>query len=240
MGAHDMRPCTIRLAIRHAILMLAFAPSPAGAETQADVYVDLALVLAVDSSASIDFDEFKLQTIGLAYAFRDSEIIEAIQHSTPKGVAVTVVQWSGRHEQPVAVDWTRIGDRASAEALAVRIERMGRLLMGDTAIGEALRFVIRHIERGPFRGSRQTIDVSGDGHSNHGYSPAAFRDGAVAAGITINGLAILNEDITLDRYYADHVIGGRDAFVITTRTFEDFARAMRLKLLQEIRGAPRG
>ena len=61
---------------------------------------------------------------------------------------------------------------------------------------------------------------------------------AARAGITINGLAILNESPTLDLYYADHVIGGPDAFIITAHDYEDFARAIRLKLLKEIRGAP--
>ena len=103
-----------------------------------------------------------------------------------------------------------------------------------------LRFAIGHIENGPFRGARRVIDVSGDGESSSGDSPDRFRDAAVAAGITINGLTILNEDPTLDQYYAEHVIGGPEAFVIAARDYEDFARAMRIKLLQEIRGAPLG
>jgi hypothetical protein len=82
--------------------------------------------------------------------------------------------------------------------------------------------------------------VSGDGRSNVGVDPDGLRDDGVAAGITIIGLAILNDDIPLDLYYADHVIGGHDAFVMTTRDFDDFARAIRFKLLQEIRGAPLG
>jgi hypothetical protein len=117
---------------------------------------------------------------------------------------------------------------------------MGRTLMGETAIGEAVQFAVQQIASGPFRGSRRLIDVSGDGRSNVGVDPDGLRDDAVAAGITINGLAILNDDITLDLDYADHVIGGHDDFVMTTRDFDDFARAIRFKLLQEIRGAPLG
>ena len=57
------------------------------------------------------------------------------------------------------------------------------------------------------------------------------------AGITINGFAILIESPNLDRYYAEHVIGGPAAFIIAAKDYDDFAHAIRLKLLREIRGA---
>jgi hypothetical protein len=167
-------------------------------------------------------------------------VIAAIEQWAPQGVAVSVVLWSGRGQQRVAVDWTRIRDRESAEALALRVEKMGRGMLAETALGEGLQFAFRQLERSPFAGVRRLIDVSGDGRSNVGADPDGFRDGAVAAGITINGLAILNDDITLDLYYADHVIGGRDAFVTTARDYDDFARAMRHKLLKEIGSTPLG
>jgi hypothetical protein len=128
----------------------------------------------------------------------------------------------------------------SATALAARIEMMDRTLMGETAIGEALRFAIDHIARGRCQGARRVIDVSGDGRSNVGAHPAPFREAAAAADITVNGLAILNEDLTLDLYYAQQVICGPDAFVVTAKDFHDSAQAMRLKILREIRNAPLG
>ena len=231
---------TMPLTLRSAILSLALALAPSGASAQSPVDVDLQLVLAVDSSGSVDFGEFELQTLGIAGAFRDAEVIEAIVHWAPKGVAVSVVHWSGRGQQLVAVDWTRVGDRTSAEALAASLEAIRRSMLAETALGEGLRFAINHLARGPYRGARQIIDVSGDGRSNVGAPPAPFRDVAIAAGITINGLAILNDDLTVDLYYADQVIGGPDAFVVTAHDFDDFARAMRLKLLREIRGTPLG
>ncbi len=219
--------------------MLALAVSPGRLAAQSRD-VDLQLVLAVDSSGSVNFREFELQAVGIARALRDPEVIEAIERWTPNGVAVSVVHWSGRRQQLVAVDWTRVGDRTSLQALATRIEAMRRTMLGETAIGDVLRFAIEHFERGPFRGARRIVDVSGDGKSNAGVAPSPVRDAAAAAGITINGLAILNDDLPVDLYYADHVIGGPDAFVMTARDYRDFARAMRLKLLQEIRGAPLG
>ena len=205
---------------------------------RAQVDVDLELVLAIDSSGSVDFAEFELQASGIARAFRDPEVIEAIRGAAPNGIAVSVIQWSGRHQHLAVVDWTKVTDAASAEALAAAIEATGRVLIGETAIADALKFATEQLAYGPFRGARQIIDLSGDGVTNAGGDPDPIRDAAVWAGITINGLAILNESPTLDLYYADHVIGGPDAFVVTARDYDDFARAIRLKPLQEIRGAP--
>jgi Protein of unknown function (DUF1194) len=235
-----MRTNLVRLAIQPAILALALALPLCGASAQSRD-VDLALVLAVDCSGSVDPGEYELEMLGIARAFRDPEIIEAIERLAPNGVAISVVHWAGYHgQQVVAIDWTKIGDRASADALATRIEASERPFTGDTAIDDMLRFGIDHLENGSFQSARRVIDVSGDGESTAGTIPDRFRDAATAAGITINGLAILNEFPTLDRYYADHVIGGPDAFVISAPDYDDFARAMRQKLLQEIGGAPLG
>ena len=103
-----------------------------------------------------------------------------------------------------------------------------------------LRFTTDYIQRAPFQSARWIVDVSGDGTPSSGDQPDRFRDRAVAKGIVINGLAVLNEFSTLDQHYADHVIGGPESFVIAARDYDDLARAMRLKLLQEIRGTPLG
>jgi hypothetical protein len=236
-----MRPAIMPVALlRSVIVMLALAAPLASLAAQSRVDVDAQLLLALDSSGSVNFREFELQVVGIARALRDPEVIEAVERWTPNGLAVSVVHWSGRHQQVVAIDWTRVGDRTSLEALATRIENAGRSLIGETALGEVLWFAIDHLERGPFRGARRIVDVSGDGKSNAGAAPGPMRDVAAATGITINGLAILNDDLTVDLYYADQVIGGPDAFVITAHSYRDFARAMRLKLLREIRGAPLG
>lgn len=205
---------------------------------RADIGVDLELVLAIDSSGSVDFQEFELQARGIARAFRDPEVIEAIEGAAPNGIAVCLIQWSGRRQHLVTIEWTRISDAASARALAARVDAMGRVLIGETAIADALRFAHEQLASGPFEGARQIIDVSGDGMTNAGGDPDPLRDAAALAGITINGLAILNESPSLDRYYAEHVIGGPDAFVIAAKDYHDFVHAIRHKLLREIRGAP--
>ncbi|HYZ26627.1 MAG TPA: DUF1194 domain-containing protein [Geminicoccaceae bacterium] len=216
-----------------ALLLLCGLTGPA----RAQAHVDLELVLAIDSSGSVDFAEFELQAGGLARAFRDAEVIEAIETAAPNGIAVAVIQWSGRRQHLTVVDWTKITDAASARSLAGAIEATGRILIGETAIADALQFAAEEVVGGPYHGARRVIDVSGDGPTNAGGDPDPIRDAAVLAGITINGLAILNESPTLDRYYAEHVIGGPDAFIMSASDYDDFARAIRLKLLREIRGA---
>lgn len=228
--------CRLRAMLGLAFAILLVCGVTGSARSQADV--DLQLVLAIDSSGSVDFSEFELQVSGIARAFRDPEVIEAIVGAAPNGIAVSVIQWSGRRQHLAVVDWTKVSDAASAHALAATIEATGRVLIGETAIADALQFATDQLRYGPFRGARRIIDLSGDGPTNAGGDPDPARDAAVLAGITINGLAILNEYPALDRYYAEHVIGGPDAFVVTARDYGDFARAMRLKLLREIRGAP--
>jgi hypothetical protein len=239
VGIMPVRLRSVARTLAGALPVLALAGVPEGLSAQ-DRDVDLQLVLAVDSSGSVNFREFQLQAVGIARALRDPEVIEAIERWTPNGIAVSVVHWSGRRQQLVAVDWVMAGNAAALRGLAASIEGMGRSMLGETAIGDMLGFAIAHFERGRFRGARRVLDVSGDGRSNAGLAPDPLRDAAVRAGITVNGLAIRNDDLTVDLYYAEHVIGGPDAFVVTAADYDDFARAMRLKLLREIRGAPLG
>jgi len=199
--------------------------------------VDLELVLAIDASGSVDISEFELQKEGLARAFRDPEVIAALEAYAPAGIAVALMQWSGRHQQKLVVDWTRLNDQASAHAFADAIEATGRWILGETAVADALAAGVELLERNRFAGARRTIDISGDGPTNSGGDPDPVRDAAVAAGITINGLAILNEISTLDVYYNEHVIGGPDAFLLIAKDYQDFARAIRQKLQREIQGA---
>ena len=235
-----MRP---RAAIFGLLAMLLVAVRPLQAETatpgvDGPTPVDLELVLAVDVSGSVDVPEYELQTRGLAQAFRDPEVLAALQAPGRRGIAVALAQWSGRFQQEVAIDWTLVRDAASAEAFARRIEGMERRFQAETGIANALAFAIRLLQQNRFTGGRQVIDISGDGPSNVGADPDPVRDAAVAARITINGLAIVNEEPTVDLYYADHVIGGPDAFLMVAKDFQDFARAIRRKLLREIESAP--
>ena len=207
-------------------------PEPASAQEP----VALELMLAVDASGSVSPAEFDLQVQGLAGAFRDDEVTAAIRAAG--GIAVALMQWSSPGHQVLAVDWAVVADRDSAETMTRRITAAGRLILGETAIDGALRFALAELAANSFSGARQVIDVSGDGATNWGPLPDHIRDQAVAAGVTINGLAIVNEQPDLGRYYREHVIGGPGSFVIVAADYADFARAMRQKLIEEITGRP--
>lgn len=197
--------------------------------------VDLVLVLALDVSASVDRREFDLQKDGLAEAFRHPSVLDAITRGQNKRIAVTVVQWSGYRDQTVSVPWQVVADANSAEKFAQSLSGMLRRHPdGFTHIAGAIEYSMRLVRSAPFTAGRMVIDVSGDGSNNVHPPPQALRDAAVRAGMTVNGLAIVNEAVGLDDYFRKNVIGGPGAFVIRAHSFDDYAEAIRLKLLREI------
>jgi hypothetical protein len=218
--------------------------APLGARLAAQpapLAVDLALVLAVDASGSVNEERFELQRDGYAAAFRHPQVLDAIRSGPNGAIAVMMVQWTGPRLQEITVPWTRIADAASAEDFAGAIARAPRRLFGGgTSISGAIEHAMAQLAASPFKTMRQVIDISGDGANNRG-RPADFaRDMAVAAGIVINGLPILALDPTLDDYYRRSVIGGPGAFVVAAASYETFGEAIRRKLILEIAGRMRG
>jgi hypothetical protein len=228
-------PLALVLAAALVALVAGAAPDLASAQ---EWPVDLELVLAVDASSSVSDEEFDLQVRGLAEAFRSPRVIEAIRASGDLGLAAALIQWSGQLNHTLAVGWTAIHDEKTAADFAEEVGNMSRFWAGNTAIGSALEFALPQFAANGFRGRRKVIDVSGDGGSNEGPEPWLVRDVVVAQGITINGLAILSEDPTVDRYYFTNVIGGTGAFVVTANDYEAFRVAIVAKLIKEISGAP--
>lgn len=196
--------------------------------------VALELVLAVDASTSVSDQEFILQRGGLSAAFRDRGVCDAIERAGPDGVAVALVQWSNTNDQVLAVPWTHLRGAADCQLMAERIAGMKRSLVGGTVMSGALHFARTQIERNRFMGRRKVIDISADGPDRHGVAPAQARDRAVAAGITVNALAIMTGRYRLDDYLKNNIAGGPGAFVMTASGFEDFPAAIRLKLIREI------
>ena len=215
--------------------LLAFWPgisSKAAAEN-----VALELVLAIDVSSSVNKEEYALQMSGFAEAFRHPAVVAVIESLGSQGMVVSLIQWSGADTYVQAIDWTRINDRASAESFAATVETAPRLIEGGaTAIGDAMLFARALLELNGYTGTRRAVDVSGDGIANQGKQPAVARAVLTAENITVNGLAILNEEPRLGAYYKAGVVGGPNAFLVTATDFEDFARAIRIKLITEIDG----
>ena len=199
--------------------------------------VDLELVLAVDASSSVNAEEFRLQMQGIAAAFRHPAVVRAIDAAGPAGVAVTLVQWSGSGITAQAVDWTLLSGSLSSYAFAAQVEAAPRLVEGGpTAIGSALLYAGALLDANAYEGKRRIIDLSGDGISNEGDYASTARAHLVKQGVTVNGLAILNDEPNLGRYYLAGVVGGPGAFVLTALDFRDFAVAIRQKLVTEITG----
>jgi hypothetical protein len=218
-----------------AILLLAVFAIPAAAQRGGGERVDVALVLAVDASGSVDQVRFELQKQGYVAAFRHPRVINAITSGPRQSIAVIMMQWTGPAQQVIAVPWTRISDAASAEAFADKIAAAQRALFGGgTSISGAIDASMGLLFDNPHRATRRVIDVSGDGSNNRGRPVTLARDEAIAKGVGINGLPILALEPDLDRYYEQNVIGGPGAFVIAARDFESFGDAILKKLIAEI------
>ena len=218
------------------LFLVCAAPSSVA---QSDYPVDVELVLAIDSSASVDRDEFDLQLRGLALAFNDPEVQQAIKNGAFQAIAVTLIEWSSVDRQAINIPWRLINDRESAEAFAADIASSARMVdTGATSISAAIAYSVPLFAVNGFAGQRQVIDISGDGFNNSGRTMREGRQIASTARVTVNGLAIQNQVLDLGGYFEDYVITGPGAFVITAEDYEDYIKAIRRKLLREIKASP--
>jgi hypothetical protein len=229
-----------------ALLLLLFA-SAAPAQVDGPEAVDLELILAIDVSGSVDEEEAALQRQGYLRALVHPQVIEAISGGAKRKIGLTYVEWAGYHYQRIVADWAVISDKASAEAFVAKLNAVPISTERWTSISGAIEFAMKRFEVSPYRGTRRVIDISGDGRNNNGRDLGETRAEALAKGIIINGLPIVNDRPTrwgtpperdLDLYYRDHVIGGPGAFYIVADGFNAFANAIRTKLVREISGAP--
>ena len=204
--------------------------------------VDLALVLSADSSGSIDEAEFALQRDGIASAITDPEVMAAIRGGRHGKIAVTLVEWGSPGTPVQVVGWHIIGNDERSQNFAMDVRNAPRAPQSYNAIGDGMALAIELIAACPCQPTRKVIDVSGDNPDMRSKIPSPLaRDMAVKAGITVNALAILQDDRLgpngrpwLVEVYDREVIGGFAAFVIPAQTRADFARALRQKLIQEI------
>jgi len=230
--------CGWWLALVPAVLLVG---SSASARDPMDV--DLALVLAVDVSSSMDAEEQDLQRRGYVDAFRSAAVLSAIRGGGIGRIAVIYGDWSDAFDQRIVVPWTVIGDGEQAMGFARTLEeKPTRSALGATSISGALDFGRRLLMTSPYPATRRVIDISGDGKNNHGASVARARAATLFEDITINGLPLVfkNRDRPPDlwndveRYYRDCVIGGFGAFTIPVFRAAQFADAIRDKLVREI------
>lgn len=216
-----------------------FAGVPASAEPQ----IDLALILAVDVSSSMEAEEQGLQRAGFVEAFRSSLVHEAIRNGAIGQIAVTYVEWSGAQDQTILVPWTVIDGPEKAKAFAARLANRPIRQAGMTSISGVIDFSRSLFKDLDKTAARRVIDISGDGPNNDGRKVVHARDEAVAEGIVINGLPIMFGRVQnspemdgLDVYYRECIIGGPGSFMIPLHDPEQFAMVIRTKIMREIAG----
>jgi hypothetical protein len=201
--------------------------------------VDLELVLAIDSSDSVDDDEFTQQIVGLAEAIEHPDVIKALGAGPRKAIVVSVVEWADRSNQTVLIPWTVLSGATSARALAERIRTTPRTFeRGVTSISGIIDFAVASFAHNGFEGTRLVLDISSDGRQNDGRSLPDARSEAGALGVTINALTILNEYSGLDDYYRKKVITGTSAFVEPARDYDAYPKAILRKLIRELSNIP--
>jgi len=226
--------------------MLVWTGASVGASVgAAATAVDLELVLAVDVSGSIDKEEAELQRRGYIDALSDPAVVQAVTSGRHGRIALAYVEWAGLDYYRVVVGWREIADLDGARAFARQIAVSPLFTAQRTSISNAIVYSIPMFDNNGFDGTRRVIDISGDGPNNYGPLVTVARDQAVARGITINGLPIMNDRPNpwgfpttkdLDLYYANCVIGGPGAFLVVAESFRSFAGAIRTKLVREIAG----
>jgi hypothetical protein len=212
--------------------------------------VDVALVLVTDVSRSIDDSEFKLEKDGYASAFVSQKVQEAIHGGPNAKIAVAYLEFASSFEVKTVIDWTVIKDQASAKAFVDTLSAAPRSFWGRTAISAGIDQAVQLLTANGPSSPRRVIDVCGDGTNNAGREVTEARDDALKAGITINGLAIINDHPVswtfahvqppggLANYYRENVTGGPGSFVVEVHEFSTFGEAMTRKLVEEIASLP--
>jgi len=229
IGAVSSLSFALKVALALGVVLLLSRPDTARAETP----VSIELVLAVDTSLSVDDLEFDLQMSGIARAFRNPEIIALIGQQN--GVAVTLFQWNEEVDTVRMIPWHLLTGPASILSFAAKVRALERdPARKFTGIGKALEFGVRLITGNKYAGRLLKIDISGDGRDNIGSLPSPAQHQARTLGIEINGLPILIETYGLEEYYREKVLSGPGAFLEIADDYGDFARAFLRKLRREI------
>lgn len=223
-----------------------------GSASAAHAACSLALVLALDVSASVDAQEYRQQLHGLAGALRAPKVQRQILDSAQAPIWLAAFEWSSTQYQRELLDWRPLSSRADIEAAADTLIRQSRQSSPPpTAIGAAMRYASSIFAGGPDCW-RQTLDISGDGTNNDGPLPTHVHGDAAYQSVTVNGLVIGSDTATTGRderqmelmelsaYFRRRVIHGPGAFIEIAHGFDDYERAMTRKLLRETKALRMG
>jgi len=204
--------------------------------------VDVALILAVDVSSSVNESEAGIQRAGYVAALRDPRVADAVRNGMIGRIALTYVEWASPNDQRQVIPWREVSDAASLQSFADELAKASYSPGTTTSISAGIDYCVKIMQESGIRAARRVIDISGDGYSDYGRNVKAARDDAVKLGITINGLPLMNKRPAyrpeippdLDQYYAQNVTGGRGSFTLVVKELEDFHRLVLRKLILEI------
>ena len=192
---------------------------------------DVALMLAVDVSGSVDPHEFRIQMDGLAAGLTDRNVMSALVASNAQ---VALMQWTGSGRQSVVINWTSITAEEDVYALAFEVATTPRLWRDfSTAIGEAMDLSIPYFAEVD-ECDRRVIDISGDGISNEGPAPRDIWPALLAANVTVNALVIEDTGFGLTEWFENNVIFGAGAFAMTANSFDEYPPQIIRKLYREL------
>ena len=192
---------------------------------------DIALMLAVDVSGSVDAQEYRIQMDGLAAALTDRNVLAALVASEAK---IALMQWTGTGRQSVVINWTQVTSPDDVYAFAFEVATVPRLWRDfSTAIGEAMALALPYfaiVEEC----ERHVIDISGDGISNEGQAPRDVWPALAEAGVTVNALVIQDRGFDLTSWFETDVITGPGAFAVTANSFDEYPEQIIRKLFREL------
>ncbi len=195
---------------------------------------ELALVMALDVSRSVDKQEYKLMRNGIAHAFLDEEVIRLVDR-LPGGLMVTVSQWGGSGHQHQSVGWRHLTDKNSVLSFVEELTRIDRVfLWSDTSVSEALLHADNLFTDNPVPCRRRVIDVSTDGISNSGPPVLPISASIGFRGTTINGLIVTGHVPDPVAYFHKNVLSGPLPFVVVANSYSDYPSVMKRKLLREM------
>jgi hypothetical protein len=182
--------------------------------------------------------EYQLQQQAIARSFRDPEVLAALRGAGT--VSVAVVFWGDASRPVHQTEAVTIRDASDADRFSRSVENLPRWTLGNTGLGAGLAAALdRLVAMGCAH--RSIINVSGDGKETNvprqrrqTARAGQARDRARSLNVTINALVISSAERGLVDYYRRKVITGPGAFVMEIADYEDYAEALKTKLIREI------
>lgn len=205
---------------------------------------DINMVVALDRSESVGFEDRTRQVESLAAALTDPRFVAAVKAGWHGRLGIAVMTWSSFERTHVVVPWTAIGGKDDSDRIVATMREYEAVGADaehkpQTDISLALSVGLRMLEEAPFQATKRIINVIGDGIDNFGGDAFIDRDIALEQDITINGLVHARGAAIpiVVRFFETQVIGGPYAFVVSAPTPESFTNAMLRKMLMEIANA---